>query len=115
MNVDLLLNYIAISWLNLFPLVVNLVSSLVVLFVGLLLAGWLGKGITSVAKLIMLDKLAGMLGLASMLERAHLRKSVSELLGGLIYWLIVLVVVSSLLSVFGINNIKLLKNYINSI
>jgi len=102
MSFDLLLNYIVISWLNLFPLVVNLVLSLVVLFIGLLLAGWLGRTITFVGKLVMLDKLASMLGLDSMLERANIRKSVSELLGGLIYWLIVLVVVSSLLSVFGI-------------
>ncbi|MBU0501901.1 MAG: hypothetical protein ABIH69_03510 [bacterium] len=102
MSLDLLLSYIALSWANLYPLILNLVLSLVVIFVGLVAARLAGQLITIILKAIMIDRLAGVCGLDLMLEKAGIKKTVAELFGGLVYWSITLVVASAILNVFNI-------------
>ena len=102
MNPEALLQSITISYNELFPIALKLVVGLLVLFLALIVAKWLGKLATIILKAIQVDALANFIGINKMLERANVRRSIPELLGDLIYWLTAVVSVVSILRIYGV-------------
>jgi len=84
------------------PLVINLLLALVFILVGVLIARGLGNLTTLILKIIQLDILSGKIGFAGLLEKGEVKKTVSELLGSLVYWVIVLVVLLSAATFFNL-------------
>lgn len=70
----------------------NLVASLVILLVGWIIAKVLEEVIVKLLTLIKVDVAAEKSGLNDILQKGEIRKSVSELLGAIIYWLVMLVI-----------------------
>jgi len=84
------------------PLFLKLVFSLILAFVGYLLAKGAGFGVTYILKLLGLDMAAKFIGLAAFLEKGEVRKTVSDLLGGLVYWAFIFLTVVGVAKVTGI-------------
>ncbi len=68
------------------PLVAKLLLGLVLLVLGWLVAKGLGWVTTWVLKNLRLDKGAKTVGFNTLLEKADIKKTISELLGDLVYW-----------------------------
>jgi len=83
-----LLNFISLSWSTIIPLVSDLILALFLILVGLLAARGLGKLAAMLGRLIQLDNGADQAGLKSLLDRGGIKKSASELLGDLVYWVV---------------------------
>ncbi len=88
---EILLNSLNASLFDLLPLVVNLIVALLFILIGILIARGLGNLTTLVLKTIQLDILAEKTGFAGALEKGEIKKTTSELLGSLVYWVVVLV------------------------
>lgn len=71
----------------------KLLAAILILLVGWWLAKALEALIVRVLKTIALDRLADQIQLSSVLAKGNIRRKVSELLGAIIYWLIMLAVV----------------------
>jgi len=99
---EILLNSLNTSFLDLLPLVVNLIVALLFILVGILIARGLGKLTTLVLKTIQLDTLAEKSGFSGVLEKGEIKKSTSELLGSLVYWVVVLVVLMGVAAYYSL-------------
>lgn len=79
----------------------TLIGVLVILIVGWIIAGTL-KGIAvKILKLIQLDTASEKSGLGDVLRRGGIRQTVAELIGVLIYWLVMLLVFMTALNALG--------------
>jgi hypothetical protein len=99
---ETLLDSFGSAWLKISPLVLNLILVLALLLVGILIAKGLGFLATLLLKVVQLDKGAKQIGFNTLLERGNIKKTASELIGDLIYWVLVLVVVIGVLGAFGL-------------
>ncbi len=79
----------------------TLVGVMVILIVGWIIAGALKNGVVKVLKLVQLDTASERSGLGDILRRGGIRQTVSELIGGLIYWLMMLLVFMTSLNALG--------------
>ncbi|MFC1620874.1 hypothetical protein ACFL2G_01085 [Candidatus Omnitrophota bacterium] len=77
------------------------VGVLVILIAGWIIAGALKNVVIKVLKLIQLDTASEKSGLGDILRRGGIRQTVSELIGALIYWLIMLMVFMTALNALG--------------
>ncbi len=71
----------------------TLVSVLVILIVGWMLAAFAQKVITRFLKLARLDSVSEKIGVANILTKGDINYTLSEIIGVLVYWLLMLVVV----------------------
>lgn len=71
------------------PLILKLVSALAVLFIGYLAAKGAGYVVTFLLKLIKLDLASKKIGLAAFIEKGDVKRTASELVGDLAYWIII--------------------------
>ncbi|MBU1853049.1 MAG: hypothetical protein KJ957_03275 [Candidatus Omnitrophica bacterium] len=78
-----------------------LLGVLVILIVGWIIAGILKSVVVKVLKLIQLDTASEKAGLGDVLRRGGIRQTLSELIGVLIYWLIMLLVFMTALNALG--------------
>ncbi len=78
-----------------------LIGVLVILIVGWIVAGILKNVVVKVLKLIQLDTASEKSGLGDVLRRGGIRQTVSELIGVLIYWLVMLLVFMTALNALG--------------
>jgi len=78
-----------------------LIGVLVILIVGWIIAGILKSVVVKLLKLIQLDTASEKSGLADVLRRGGIRHTLSELIGVLIYWLIMLLVFMTALNALG--------------
>ena len=99
---DALLSSFSSAWSQISPLVLNLILALFLLLAGVLVARGLGYLTTLVLKTIQLDKGAKQIGFDALLDKGSIKKSTSELLGDLVYWVLVLVVVIGVLGGVGL-------------
>jgi len=76
----------------------NILGALVILFVGWLVAKTIEGAFVRVLKSLRLDKLAQQIQLAQALDRGGIRLSLSELIGALVYWGLILVVFIAVLN-----------------
>ncbi len=80
-------------WMNVMGFLPTLVSVIVILFVGWLLSVLVQKTITRFLKLARLDTVSEKIGVANVLTKGDINYTLSEIIGVLVYWLMILVVV----------------------
>ena len=97
-----LLTSLNTAWYLIAPFALKLVLSLISLVIGWLIARLIEKGVVFTLKLIQLDKLANWLGWELFVLKAGLKQSLSDMIGALIYWLIIIVLVISVASLVGL-------------
>ena len=79
----------------------TLIGVLVILIVGWIIAGILKSIVVKVLKLIQLDTASEKSGLGDVLRRGGIKQTVAELIGVLIYWLVMLLVFMTALNALG--------------
>ena len=79
----------------------TLIGILVILIVGWIIAAVLKNVVIKLLKLIQFDSASEKSGLADVLRKGGIKNSLSELMGGLIYWLIMLIVFMAALNALG--------------
>ena len=99
---DTLLAAFGAAWLKISPLVLNLILALFLLLVGILIARGLGFLITLLFKTLQLDKGSKQIGFNTLLEKGNVKRTASELLGDLVYWVVVFVVIIGVTRAFGL-------------
>ena len=102
MGIESLVLSINSAWLTIFPLILNLLVALLLLLIGFLVAKGLGFAVTLVLKLIQLDAGSKQIGFSTLLERGDVKRSASELLGDLIYWVAVFITIFGVAEAFGL-------------
>lgn len=80
----------------------TLIGALIVLIVGWIIAKLLQKVVTQVLKIARLDVLSEKAGIASILAKGEIKYTLAELIGVIIYWLLILVVVIATLDAFNL-------------
>jgi hypothetical protein len=84
------------------PLVLKLLAALVIFFLGYLIAKGLGWLAATCLKALMVDVAAKKIGLAAFIEKGDIKKSASDLVGELIYWIVIFVTIIGVAKVLGI-------------
>ncbi|MDP6686001.1 MAG: hypothetical protein QGI05_03515 [Candidatus Omnitrophota bacterium] len=79
----------------------TLLGVLIILIVGWIIAGMLKSVVVKVLKLIQLDTASEKSGLGDILRRGGIRQTLSELIGVLIYWFVMLLVFMTSLNALG--------------
>lgn len=79
-------------WARVLGFLPTLVSVLVILVVGWMLAALIQKVVTRFLKLARLDSVSEKIGIANILTKGDINYTLSEIIGVLIYWLFMLVV-----------------------
>ena len=79
-------------WTNVMGFLPTLVSVILILIVGWILAMLMQKVVTRFLKLARLDTVSEKIGIANILTKGDINYTLSEIIGVLIYWLIMLVV-----------------------
>lgn len=102
MDIVSLSNALVSSWLSISPLVLKLLIALFLLLVGLLIARGLEKVVVLVLKAAQLDKASGQIGFNDLLKRGNIKDNASELVGSLVYWVVVLIVVITIAGTMGL-------------
>jgi len=90
-----LLSSIGFAWRELSPLLMNLISFIFFILVGFILAKGAGLLFSNLLKLVMLDHLAKSIGINYLLEKGSVKRTLSELIGDLVYWTIIFIAVIS--------------------
>ncbi|MBI4352586.1 MAG: hypothetical protein HY593_01545 [Candidatus Omnitrophica bacterium] len=80
-------------WARVLGFLPTLVSVIVILVVGWLLATIVQKVITRFLKLARLDMVSERIGIANILTKGDINYTLSEVIGVLVYWLLILVVI----------------------
>lgn len=78
-----------------------LFGALFVFWGGLFMAKLLNKGLSKLLKKARFDQLAERIQLSSFLEKANIKKTPSELMGKLAYWLVMLLVITTASDILG--------------
>ena len=94
--------------LTISPLLLNLLSALVLLLVGLLIAKGLQWLVVTVFGALQLNKGSKQIGFTEFLTKGGLKKGPTELLGDLVYWLTIFVAVTAIANVLGLASAKTL-------
>ena len=102
MNFGELLNSLIQSFWNVLPMAVNLFIALFLLLLGFLIAKGLGFLVTSLLKLIRLDDLAKQIHVNDILIKGEIKKTLSDLVGDLVYWVVILITVVGVAGIFGL-------------
>ena len=80
-------------WTRVLGFLPRLVGVLIILFVGWIIAAMVQKVITRFLKLARLDTVSEKVGIANVLTKGDINYTLSEIVGVLVYWLMMLVVV----------------------
>ncbi|MBI4340826.1 MAG: hypothetical protein HY598_00925 [Candidatus Omnitrophica bacterium] len=87
---------------NLSAFVPSILGALLILVIGGLLAKLIEELIVRTLKLITLDKIAEQIQLAAMLARGGIRRKLSELIGAIVYWIVILAFVMTALNALNL-------------
>jgi len=90
------------AWLRISAPILNLIIALVLLLLGFLVAKWLGIATTFILKLVQLDRGSKQIGFNTLLEKGDVKRTAAELLGDLVYWVIVFITVVGVAGSFGL-------------
>ncbi|MDI6731844.1 MAG: hypothetical protein QME05_04620 [Candidatus Margulisbacteria bacterium] len=88
------------SFTQICPLVVKVIVVLVLFLAGFLAAKAVGLIVSFILRLLQLDLLAKKVGFEELLEKADVKKPISELLGNLAYWALVFILFIGVLGYF---------------
>ena len=85
-------------------------GAVIILVVGWLLAKLIETIVTKVLKAVRLDSVSDKIGISKVLAQGDIKMSLSELVGGIIYWLVILVAVATMLDAL---NLKMASDLIS--
>ncbi len=88
-------------WLKFANFLPEFITALIILVVGLLVAGWLGKLIARVISVIKLDDLIAKVGFTSAVEEMGVSFSLSKLMGWVVKWFFVVVTLIAVANILG--------------
>lgn len=91
------------AWAQVSQPLINLLSGLAILLIGYAAARAAGWAVAYLLKAVQLDKGAKAVKFNALLEKGEIKKSISDLLGDLGYWLVILVTIIVLAKMFGMN------------
>lgn len=115
MDLQMILNPIMDVANTISPLLLNLLISLVLLLVALLIAKGLQLLVVYILKAVMLDKGLSAIGFTPFLTKGEIKRSPTDLLGELVYWITIFISVTSIAVAYGPANAKellsMLLNY----
>jgi hypothetical protein len=97
-----LVSSLAFSWNQISQPLLILLAALILLLIGWVIAKAVGFAVTYILKLAQLDKGAKAIKFNTLLEKGEIKKSVSDLLGDLCYWLIIMVMIIGVAKMFGL-------------
>lgn len=100
MRIENIISVLTTSFLQIFPIAAKIIIVLVLFLIGFLLAKALGWLVASFARLIQIDLLAQKSGFEALLEKADIKKTTSEFIGNLIYWIVIFVFFIAVLGYF---------------
>ncbi|MFH0772120.1 MAG: hypothetical protein V1933_05820 [Candidatus Omnitrophota bacterium] len=99
-------NVIVSSWTEIWGKVAQylpqLIGAIILLIIGMVIAKVIEKTVVQVLKLARFDVLSEKTGIATILTKGEIRQTLSELLGLIIYWLLILIAVIISLNAVGI-------------
>ncbi|MFH1710243.1 MAG: hypothetical protein ABH860_04135 [bacterium] len=88
------------------PLLINLIISLVLLLISIVIAKGLQTITVSVLKAVMLDKGLSAIGFTPFLTKGEIKKAPSDLLGDMVYWILIFIAVTAVAMAYGPSNSK---------
>jgi len=112
MTVQVVVDALNSVLLKVTPLLLNLLYALILILIGWLIAKGLQWLVVYVLKAVQLDKGAEAIKLSTLLKKGEVRRSTSELIGDLVYWLVVFVVAVATVSALGLTAASPLLNAI---
>jgi len=112
MNLQAIINPIIEVANMISPLLINLSISLALLLVSILIAKGLQLIVVYILKAIMLDKGLSAIGFTPFLTKGEIKKSPSDLLGDLVYWISIFIAVTAVAMAYGPSTSKDLLNMI---
>lgn len=101
-TVELIVTTWSQVWANLANYLILLVGGLILLVIFLMIAKIVEKAIVQVLKVARFDVLSEKAGIASIFAKGEIKHTLSELIGMVVYWLLVLVFVIITLNVVGL-------------
>lgn len=110
MNIQSILNSVTEVSQIISPLLLNLALSLALILIALLIAKGLQLAVVYILKSVLLDKGLQAIGFTPFLTKGEIKKSPSELLGDLVYWVTVFITITAIVLVLGPSNAKELLN-----
>lgn len=109
-QIDIFLASLQTFWSEIATFVPKLLAALILLFIGWLLARLLRSGLRRLLKAFDFDHLAQKSGLEALANSGGVALSLSGLIGGLVYWLVILVVAVSVTNSLGLTTVAELLN-----
>jgi hypothetical protein len=88
-------------WAGAVNVLANTLGALIILIIGLVVAGGLGALVERVVNLVKLDKLLASLGLNEYFERAVMTVNAGKFFGKIVYWFLVLVFLLAATDILG--------------
>ncbi|MCX6788861.1 MAG: hypothetical protein NTZ36_03220 [Candidatus Jorgensenbacteria bacterium] len=88
-------------WLGTMGVIANMLGAVIVLLVGLVVAGGLGALVERLVAMVKLDKLLSSLGFNEYFERAGLSVNSGKFFGKIVYWFLVLVFLLAATDILG--------------
>ncbi len=105
-----ILDPVNMMWTKVAGFLPTLVSVIVILFVGWLVAALLQKVVVRFLKLARLDTVSEKAGVSNILLKGDISLTLSEIIGSLVYWLFMLVVILAAVNVLNLNEAATLLN-----
>ncbi len=99
-------------WEGFIDFIPELIGALIVLIIGWLIASWIGKLVAEILKRLRVDKIFEKSKWDEALEKAEFKMKISEFIGGIIKWILVIVF---LMAAVEILNLKAFSNFLGSI
>lgn len=107
---EAILSPVEMMWTKVVGFLPTLVSVLVILFAGWILAALLQKLVVRFLKLARLDTVSEKAGIANVLLKGDISQTLSEIIGALVYWLIMLVVILAAVNALNLMEAAALLN-----
>jgi hypothetical protein len=80
----------------------TIVGAILILVVGWLIAKLIEAAVVKVLKMLKLDAASDKAGITNVLAQGDIKGALSELIGGVVYWLVILVVVATVLNALNL-------------
>ncbi len=112
MWLETIINSLEEVWYRLAEFLPDLLLAIIVLAIGLLLAGWLGKLANKIITFIKLDEALAKSGFSPKVEAAGIKFNLASLIGWLVKWFFIVVV---LITVADILNWKQITEFLNAV
>jgi hypothetical protein len=107
---DAILSPIDLMWTKVVGFLPTLVGVVVILLAGWMLAALIQKVVVRFLKLARLDTVSEKAGIANVLLKGDISQTLSEIIGALVYWLIMLIVILAAVNMLNLDEAAMLLN-----